>query len=105
MITMRQERDLLGAKDIPADAYWGVHTSRAAENFQISGATISRYPYLIRGLTFVKEAAALANHELGLLDSERLDAITKACREIRDGALHDQFIVDVIQAEPELPPT
>ena len=97
MITMRQERDLLGERDIPAEAYWGVHTLRAAENFQISGTTIGRYPYLIRGLTFVKEAAALANHELGLLDRERLDAIVQACREIRDGALQDQFIVDVIQ--------
>ena len=83
MITMRQERDLLGPKEVPADAYWGVHTQRAAENFQISGATIGRYPYLIRGLTFVKEAAALANHELGLLDLERLDAIVTACRDIR----------------------
>ncbi|MEJ8308368.1 aspartate ammonia-lyase [Agrobacterium larrymoorei] len=97
MVTMRQERDLLGSKDVPADAYWGVHTQRAAENFQISGTTIGRYPYLIRGLTFVKEAAALANHELGLLDHERLDAIVKACREIRNGDLHDQFVVDVIQ--------
>ncbi len=97
MVTLRNEKDLLGVKGIPADAYWGVHTARAAENFQISGTTISRYPYLIRGLTFVKEAAARANHELGLLDKQRLDAIVQACRDIRNGALHDQFIVDVIQ--------
>jgi aspartate ammonia-lyase len=94
---MRKEHDLLGEKEVPADVYWGVHTARAAENFQITGTTIGRYPYLIRGLAFVKEAAAKANHELGLLDTQRLDAIVQACREIRDGALHDQFIVDVIQ--------
>ncbi|NTJ44505.1 aspartate ammonia-lyase [Agrobacterium larrymoorei] len=97
MDDLRNEKDLLGIKGIPAEAYWGVHTARAAENFQISGTTIGRYPYLIRGLTFVKEAAAKANHELGLLDLERLNAIIQACREIRDGALHEQFIVDVIQ--------
>ncbi len=97
VIDTRQEKDLLGQKDIPSEAYWGVHTARAADNFQITGTTISRFPYLIRGLTFVKEAAARANHELGLLDQLQLDAIVQACREIRDGALHDQFIVDVIQ--------
>lgn len=96
-MSMRKEHDLLGEKEVPADVYWGVHTARAAENFQITGTTIGRYPYLIRGLAFVKEAAAKANHELGLLDTQRLDAIVQACREIRDGALHDQFIVDVIQ--------
>ncbi|MBB3609491.1 aspartate ammonia-lyase [Rhizobium sp. BK602] len=93
----RRERDLLGTKEIPADVYWGVHTARAVENFQVTGNTIGRYPHLIRGLAFVKEAAAIANHELGLLDQERLDAIVRACREIRAGALHDQFVVDVIQ--------
>ncbi len=96
-MTMRKEYDLLGAKDIPSDAYWGVHTARAAENFQITGTTIGRYSYIIRGLAFVKEAAARANNELGLLDTDRLNAIVQACREIRDGALHEQFIVDVIQ--------
>lgn len=97
MVMTRRERDLLGTKEIPADVYWGVHTARAVENFQVTGTTIGRYPHLIRGLAFVKEAAAIANHELGLLDRERLDAIVRACREIRAGALHDQFVVDVIQ--------
>ncbi|WP_348770696.1 aspartate ammonia-lyase [Ochrobactrum sp. Marseille-Q0166] len=97
MVGTRIEHDLLGAKEVPADAYWGVHTARAVDNFQITGVSIGRYPYLVRGLTFVKEAAALANHELGLLNRSHLDAIVSACREIRDGALHDQFVVDVIQ--------
>lgn len=97
MVETRVEHDLLGAKEVPADAYWGVHTARAVDNFQITGVSIGRYPYLVRGLTFVKEAAALANHELGLLSRQHLDAIVSACREIRDGALHDQFVVDVIQ--------
>lgn len=64
----RMEHDLLGTKEIPADVYWGVHTARAVENFQITGVTIGHNPYLVRGLAYVKEAAALANHELGLLD-------------------------------------
>jgi aspartate ammonia-lyase len=97
VVTTRTEHDLLGPKEIPTDVYWGVHTARAVENFQITGTSIGHYPYLIRGLAYVKEAAALANHELGLLDQERLEAIVKACREIRDGALHDQFVVDAIQ--------
>ncbi|WP_284759566.1 aspartate ammonia-lyase [Agrobacterium sp. fls2-241-TYG-188a] len=97
MVTTRREYDLLGEKEIPADAYWGVHTARAAENFQITGIPIGHYGYLIRGLAYVKEAAARANNELGLLDSEKLGAIAQACREIREGALHDQFIIDVIQ--------
>ncbi|OHV80447.1 aspartate ammonia-lyase [Rhizobium sp. LCM 4573] len=94
---MRVEYDLLGAKEIPAEVYWGIHTARAVENFQVTGTPIGRFPHLVRGLAFVKEAAALANHELGLLDDARLDAIVRACREIQDGALHDQFVVDVIQ--------
>ncbi|OCJ02153.1 aspartate ammonia-lyase [Agrobacterium sp. 13-626] len=93
----RREHDLLGTKEIPADVYWGVHTARAVENFQVTGMTIGRNPYLVRGLTFVKEAAAIANHEPGLLDQVRMDAIVRACREIRAGALHDQFVVDEIQ--------
>jgi aspartate ammonia-lyase len=97
VVTTRSEYDLLGEKDIPADVYWGVHTARAVENFQVTGTPIGRYTHLIRGLAFVKEAAALANHELGLLSDERRDAIVRTCREIRAGELHDQFVVDVIQ--------
>ncbi|MDO7869047.1 aspartate ammonia-lyase [Nocardioides jiangxiensis] len=95
--TVRIEHDLLGDKPVPADAYWGVHTARARENFPITGATISAYPHLVTALAAVKEAAALANHELGLLPTDLTKAIVTACREIRGGALHDQFVVDAIQ--------
>ncbi|MBN9794758.1 MULTISPECIES: aspartate ammonia-lyase [unclassified Pseudonocardia] len=97
MSAVRHEHDLLGDRDVPAEAYWGVHTARARENFPITGTTIAVYPHLIEALAAVKEAAALANRELGLLDPEVADAIVAACAEIRGGALHDQFVVDVIQ--------
>ncbi|HXU66325.1 MAG TPA: aspartate ammonia-lyase [Casimicrobiaceae bacterium] len=93
----RVEHDLLGERAVPADAYYGIHTLRAAENFPITGSPISIYPDLIRALACIKEAAAMANHELGLLDEARMNAIVKACEEVRAGKLHDQFIVDVIQ--------
>ncbi|WP_394329948.1 lyase family protein, partial [Amycolatopsis keratiniphila] len=93
----RVEHDLLGDKEVPADAYWGVHTARARENFPITGTPISAYPHLIEALASVKEAAAHANADLGLLEPDVADAIRQACREIREGALHDQFVVDVIQ--------
>ncbi|MFI6304861.1 aspartate ammonia-lyase [Amycolatopsis thailandensis] len=93
----RVEHDLLGDKEVPADAYWGVHTARARENFPITGTAISAYPHLIEALASVKEAAASANADLGLLEPDVAGAIRRACREIREGALHDQFVVDVIQ--------
>jgi aspartate ammonia-lyase len=93
----RIEHDLLGDREVPDDVYYGVHTSRAMENFVITGIPISRYPQLIVALACVKEAAARANHRLGLLDTERTEAIVAACSEIRAGELHDQFVVDVIQ--------
>ena len=93
----RREHDLIGDRDIPADAYWGIHTLRAVENFPITGTPISIYPDLIVALACVKQAAAVSNHELGLLDRERMTAIMAACDELRDGRLHDQFVVDVIQ--------
>ena len=93
----RIEHDLLGDRAVPAAAYFGVHTLRAVENFPISGNPISIYPDLIRALACIKEAAALANHALGLLDRAKCDAIVRACGEIRSGKLHDQFVVDVIQ--------
>ena len=96
-MTTRTEHDLLGEKSVPADAYWGVHTVRAHENFPITGTPISAYPHLVDALASVKEAAARANADLGLLRPELADAIGTACREIRAGALHDQFVVDVIQ--------
>ncbi len=93
----RMEHDLLGDKAVPAEAYWGVHTARAKENFPITGTAISAYPHLVSALAAVKEAAARANAGLGLLPKEIADAICQACKEIREGALHEQFVVDVIQ--------
>ena len=93
----RVEHDLLGDRAVPDDAYYGVHTLRAIENFPITGTPISIYPALIRALACIKQAAAMANNELGLLDDERTRVIVRACEEVRDGGLHDQFVVDVIQ--------
>ncbi|MBO9513671.1 MAG: aspartate ammonia-lyase [Variovorax sp.] len=97
MSNVRIEHDLLGDREVPDDAYYGVHTLRAKENFQITGTTISAYPDLVGALASVKQAAAEANAQLGLLAPELRDAIVAACREIRRGSLHDQFVVDVIQ--------
>jgi aspartate ammonia-lyase len=93
----RTEHDLLGERQVPADAYWGIHTLRALENYSITGKTIGSYPDLMRALAYVKQAAARANLELGQLDSARHDAIAAACREIAEGRWHEQFVVDVIQ--------
>ncbi len=93
----RTEHDLLGERQIPADAYWGIHTLRALENFPITGKAIGTYPELVRALAHVKEAAARANFELGDLEEAHLDAIVGACRELVAGKLHEEFVVDVIQ--------
>src|SRR6266480_210028 len=93
----RIEHDLLGNREVPAEAYYGVHTLRAVENFPITGTPISIYPDLIRALACIKQAAALANQELGLLGKEKTEVIVKACEELRAGKLHEQFVVDVIQ--------
>ena len=93
----RIEHDLLGDRDVPSDAYYGVHTLRAVENFPITGTPISIYPELIKALAVIKQAAAVANHRLGLLDDRRCAVIVQACEELREGRLHDQFVVDVIQ--------
>jgi aspartate ammonia-lyase len=96
-LATRFEHDLLGDMAVPADAYYGVHTLRAVENFPISDTRISIYPDLIIALACIKQAAAMTNSELGLLDGKKAQAIISACKEIRDGGLHDQFVVDVIQ--------
>jgi aspartate ammonia-lyase len=96
-VATRVEHDLLGDREVPAEVYWGVHTLRALENFPITGIPIGDSPYLVEALASVKEAAACANHDLGLLDDERFEAIRQACAEIRGGALSSQFVVDVIQ--------
>src|SRR6478736_6309533 len=97
MTTSRIEHDLLGDRQVPGDAYFGVHTLRAVENFPISGIEISAYPDLVNALAAIKQAAARTNKELGLLSPRLADAIERACVEIRQGRLHDQFVVDVIQ--------
>jgi aspartate ammonia-lyase len=94
---VRFEQDLLGERAVPEWAYFGVHTVRALENFPVSGIAIAAHPHLIWSLAAVKEAAALANREIGVLDPAKADAIVAACREIRGGALRDQFVVDVLQ--------
>ncbi|MGE5638506.1 MAG: aspartate ammonia-lyase [Clostridia bacterium] len=94
---VRIEHDLLGDRAVPAHAYYGVHTLRALENFPITGTPVSAYPDLVGALACVKQAAAIANLELGLLDDRRAGAIRLACEEIREGRLHDEFVVDVIQ--------
>jgi aspartate ammonia-lyase len=94
---VRIEHDLLGDRAVPAGAYYGVHTLRALENFAISGTAISRYPDLVIALACIKQAAAIANSELGLLDERRATAIRLACEELREGKLADEFVVDVIQ--------
>src|SRR5215469_8988344 len=93
----RTETDNLGTKPIPADAYWGINVGRALENFAISGRPISVYPDLIFGYACVKQAAARANAEIGVLDGKRAELIDRACEEIKEGKLHEQFVVDVMQ--------
>lgn len=95
--TARLERDFLGECEIPAGAYWGVHTARAVENFPVSATPISTHRGLVAALGTVKQAAVRANRDLGLIDPRRADAIDRACQDVRDGLLDDQFVVDVIQ--------
>src|SRR5216117_3831863 len=93
----RIEHDLLGDLAVPADAYYGVQTARALENFRISGIEMRLYPNFIKGLAMVKLAAARANFETGGFSREILTAIEGACNEIIEGKLHDQFKLDVLQ--------
>lgn len=93
----RTEKDLLGEKQIPADAYYGVQTMRALENFQVSGVTTKFYPDYVKSFAMVKLAAARANNEVGRLGKEKLAAIEKACQAVMDGKYHDQFLVDLYQ--------
>jgi aspartate ammonia-lyase len=93
----RVEHDLLGDMEVPQQAYYGVQTQRALENFPISGVNLQLYPAFIVAFAQVKQAAALANHELGALDDNITNAIVQACKEIRDGLLHNHFVVDLVQ--------
>jgi aspartate ammonia-lyase len=93
----RTETDSIGSLELPADAYYGIHTARALQNFPISGIPLSSYPQFVDALATVKQAAALSNRQLGLIDPQRADAIIAACEEIRAGRLLAHFVVDVIQ--------
>lgn len=91
----RVEHDLLGEKGVPKDAYYGIHTLRASENFITSGSRV--HPRLIKAVAYVKEAAAKANMALNKLPEDSGKAIIKACNEIRTGQYADQFILYGIQ--------
>ena len=93
----RLEHDLLGEKAVPADAYYGVQTARALENFAISGIELRLYPDFIKALAMVKLAAARANFDCDQFGPAILAGIEGACLEIIDGKLHDQFRLDVFQ--------
>jgi len=93
----RIEHDLLGDLAVPADAWYGIQTQRALDNFAITGVPISHYPHFIKALALVKAAAASANRDLGLLPPDRAKAILAACDEIIGGRLHEAFVVDLIQ--------
>ena len=94
---VRREHDSLGEREVPNHAYYGVQTIRAMENFPFSGILIGHYEHFVRALACVKKAAALANAELGALEGPVAGAIGKACDEILEGKLHEQFVVDMIQ--------
>jgi aspartate ammonia-lyase len=94
---VRYEKDLLGEKAIPGDAYYGVQTARAIENFPISGVSINHYPGFVEAWAIVKLAAARANTDVGAMKKERLDMIEKACRALLEGKYQDQFKVDWYQ--------
>jgi len=94
---IRLEHDSLGERELPENAYYGVQTLRAMENFAISGVFVKNFEHMIEALAFVKKAAALANHELGVLDEEKMKAICEACDELLAGKLHDHFTVDMFQ--------
>ena len=93
----RREHDLLGEMEIPEEYYFGVQTMRAVENFHISRVRLNFFPELIRALADVKQGAAMANRDLGLLDPAIADAITRACEELREDRFNEQFVVDMVQ--------
>ncbi|MBC2736372.1 MAG: aspartate ammonia-lyase [Desulfobacteraceae bacterium] len=94
---VRIEHDSLGERELPESVYYGVQTQRAIENFAISGVRLNNFQHMIEALAFVKKAAAQANHALGVMDKEKMQAICKACDELLAGKLHDHFVVDMFQ--------
>lgn len=93
----RVESDLLGELQVPAEAYYGVQTQRAINNYKISGKHMCDYPEYVKAIAYVKLAAAEANHELGQLPDDVADAMCRACREIIDGKFRENFVTDMVQ--------
>src|SRR5512138_95989 len=93
----RIEKDFLGEKQVPEDAYYGVQTVRGKENFHITGLSISAEPFFIKAFGYVKKAAAMANRDLGVLDRKIAEAIIRACDRVIAGDMNDQFVTDFIQ--------
>src|SRR5512141_2339888 len=96
-MSTRIEKDFLGQKEIPADAYYGVQTARGKENFHITGIPMATEPYFVKAFGYVKKAAAMANRELGVLDAKIAEAIIGACDRLIAGELREQFVTDFIQ--------
>src|SRR5438132_217592 len=97
-VATRSEHDLIGNADVPWNAYWGIHTLRAVDNFPITGVSVGHFQEFVRALVLVKQAAARANRRLGHLPAAKADVIDRACDLIaKDGRYHDQFVVDAIQ--------
>ncbi len=94
---MRTERDFLGERQIPADAYYGVQTQRGMDNFRITGVPMSAEPEFVRAFGYVKKAAALANRDLGVLDAAIAGAIVAGCDKLIAGEMREQFLTDFIQ--------
>lgn len=93
----RLETDLLGELQVPANAYYGIQTQRAIENFHISTAKLKEYRHFIWALGVVKKAAIEANHDMGLVSTEMKEAVVQACQEVMDGKFDAEFPIDMIQ--------
>ena len=93
----RIENDLLGDLNVPENAYYGIQTQRAIDNFHISGVKLYQFPEFIKGLAYVKWAAAETNFTLGLLEEKLKEAIVKAAKEVIDGKFDKEFPIDMIQ--------
>lgn len=93
----RLEEDLLGSLEVPADAYYGIQTLRAVNNFKLTDVTLSSFPDFIIALAMVKQACAVANFKLGYLSEEKFKAIEYACQQLIKGKYHDQFPIDMVQ--------
>lgn len=93
----RKEHDFIGELEIPDDVYYGVQTFRAVDNFQMTGRKLKDYPFFVKAFAQIKKAAALTNKEVGVLDSDKADALAKAADRLIAGDFAEQFVVDMIQ--------